>query len=67
MSTKNIQIKKLRIGNRIHKYYAEKYKLSPQDFPNAQIANDCSISLPLFHGLRAEEQSYVIKKVKDLL
>lgn len=49
------------------KYYAEKYKLSPQDFPNAQIANDCSISLPLFHGLRAEEQSYVIKKVKDLL
>ena len=42
-------------------YYADKYQLQPEDFPNARIANDCSISLPLFHGLSEQEQSYVIE------
>ena len=44
-------------------YYREKYKLNPQDFPNAHAANDCSISLPLFHGMTGEEQDYVIEQV----
>lgn len=44
-------------------FYREKYKLSPQDYPNAYAANDCSISLPLFHGMTAEEQDYVIEQV----
>ncbi len=44
-------------------FYREKYQLKPQDFPNAYAANDCSISLPLFHGMTAEEQDYVIKQV----
>jgi perosamine synthetase len=44
-------------------YYREKYKLNPQDFPCAYVANDCSISLPLFHGMTPEEQDYVIKQV----
>lgn len=46
-------------------FYREKYKLSPQDFPNAFAANDCSISLPLFHGMTVEEQDYVIKQVLE--
>lgn len=46
-------------------FYKEKYKLKPNDFPNARIANDCSISLPLFHGMRREEQDYVIEQVKS--
>lgn len=46
-------------------FYQEKYKLSPQDFPNAYAANDCSISLPLFHGMTAEEQDYVIQHVLE--
>ena len=46
-------------------YYREKYKLIPEDFPNAQAANDCSISLPLFHGMKTEEQIYVINTVKS--
>ncbi len=29
----------------------EKYGLQPEDFPDAYAANDCSISLPLFHGM----------------
>lgn len=46
-------------------FYRDKYKLKPQDFPNAYAANDCSISLPLFHGMTVEEQDYVIEQVLD--
>lgn len=46
-------------------YYRDKYQLKPQDFPNAWAANDCSISLPLFHGMSTEEQDYVIEQVKS--
>ena len=44
-------------------YYRTKYGISPEDFPNAYIANDCSISLPLFHGMTDLEQEYVIECV----
>ena len=44
-------------------YYREKYGLKPADFPNAWAANDCSISLPLFHGMTDAEQDYVIEQV----
>ena len=46
-------------------YYRNKYQLSPQQFPVAQAANECSISLPLFHGMQAEEQQYVIDVVRS--
>lgn len=46
-------------------FYREKYGLKPQDYPNAYIANDCSISLPLFHGITAEEQQFVIRQVLE--
>jgi len=46
-------------------FYQEKYKLKPEDFPNAYRANDCSISLPLFHGMTAAEQDYVIERVVE--
>ncbi|MBU1962824.1 MAG: DegT/DnrJ/EryC1/StrS family aminotransferase [Gammaproteobacteria bacterium] len=44
-------------------FYREKYELKPGDFPNAFAANDCSISLPLFHGMTSEEQDYVLEAV----
>jgi perosamine synthetase len=44
-------------------FYRDKYKLKPSDFPNSYMANDCSISLPLFHGMTKEEQDYVINQV----
>ena len=44
-------------------FYREKYALTPEDFPLAQAANDCSISLPLFHGLTDAEQAHVIDQV----
>jgi len=46
-------------------FYREKYGLKPQDYPNAYIANDCSISLPLFHGMTEEEQQFVIRQVLE--
>ena len=42
-------------------FYKQKYRLKPEDFPNAFAANDCSISLPLFHGMTAREQGIVIE------
>jgi perosamine synthetase len=44
-------------------FYREKYGLKSDDFPNAYVANDCSISLPLFHGMTEAEQAYVIEQV----
>ena len=44
-------------------FYSKKYNLKPETFPNAQAANNCSISFPLFHGMTDEEQSYVIQQV----
>ena len=44
-------------------YYSSKYGLNPDDYPNAQAANNCSISLPLFHGINPEEVAYVIDSV----
>jgi perosamine synthetase len=43
--------------------YRDKYALSREDFPNAWAANDCSISLPLFHGMSVAEQDHVIAQV----
>ena len=44
-------------------YYRKKYLLDPENFPNAYAADQCSISLPLFHGMTEDEQNFVIEKV----
>ena len=44
-------------------YYREKYNLRAEDMPKAFAANDCSISLPLFHGMTEAEQDHVIAVV----
>ena len=46
-------------------FYREKYGLKPEDFPNAYAANDCSISLPLFHGMTEAEQAFVIQQLLE--
>jgi perosamine synthetase len=45
-------------------FYAEKYGLTPEAFPMAYAANHCSISLPLFHGMAADEQAQVIDTIR---
>lgn len=44
-------------------YYKSKYSLTPDSFPAAYVANDCSVSLPLFHGIENFEQQHVIDVV----
>jgi len=44
-------------------YYKNQYGLSSEDFPGAWAANECSISLPLFHGMTQNEQDHVIREV----
>ncbi len=46
-------------------FYQQKYRFRPEDFPNAFAANDCSISLPLFHGMTDAEQDFVIETVRS--
>jgi len=46
-------------------YYKNKYNISPENFPNAYAANDCSLSIPLFHGMSEREQNFIIKKFKE--
>jgi perosamine synthetase len=48
-------------------YYREKYEVRPEDFPIAFIANECSISFPLFNGLKEDEQKFVIKTIEKHL
>lgn len=45
-------------------YYRDKYQVEPRAYPEAYAANDCSISLPLFHGMSVEEQDFVIDEVR---
>ena len=47
-------------------FYHKKYSIKPTDFPNSMMANDCSISIPLFHGLEESEQEKVIKNIRKL-
>ena len=44
-------------------YYKDKYGIKPTDFPNSYAADHCSLSLPLFHGMKEDEQDFVIDKV----
>ena len=46
-------------------FYREKYNLKQEDFPSAYKADHCSISLPLFHGMRDDEIEKVISVVKQ--
>lgn len=46
-------------------YYKKKYSCIPEDYPNSYRADHCSISLPLFHGMKDSEQEFVIEKVLE--
>lgn len=45
-------------------YYRNKYKLVQEQFPNAWMAHNGTIALPLFPGMRLEEQEYIIQNIK---
>ncbi len=49
------------------KYYKNKYKFKPSDFPNAWASYHCTISLPLYNGLLRKEQNYIINHLSQLI
>jgi dTDP-4-amino-4,6-dideoxygalactose transaminase len=46
-------------------YYAGKYGLRPQQFPNASLAENTSITLPIFPGMSEAEQDYVVAALQE--
>ena len=47
-------------------YYKNKYKIKPEDFSNSYIANQISISLPLYNGM-TDEIDYIIGGIKNFI
>ena len=47
------------------KYFSNKYSLKLEDYPNAAIADKCTIAFPLFYSLTDEEFDYIIKTIKS--
>ena len=47
-------------------YYRNKYGIAPEDFINAWTCSECSISIPLYNGMKPEEQERVIDAVRGL-
>jgi dTDP-4-amino-4,6-dideoxygalactose transaminase len=51
----------------LHPYWRDRYGLKPQDFPNALLAYQQSVSLPLYTRMRPEDQERVIDAVRGIL
>ena len=43
-------------------YYSQKYSITKDDFPNSYIAEQLTLSLPVFAGMSASDQDYVIHR-----
>lgn len=48
-------------------YYKNKYSLRSEDFPLAALCEDTSIALPMFHGMREEDQQAVCRCLEKQL
>ena len=44
-------------------YYRDTYGIRSEDFTQARVSNDCSVSLPLFNGMTDVEQAFVVEQV----
>ena len=48
-------------------YYASKYGLRPEDFPNAASCEDTTITLPLFPRMSEVDQERVVSVLRESL
>jgi dTDP-4-amino-4,6-dideoxygalactose transaminase len=48
-------------------YYSERYKLNPDDFPNAERIWKGTVSLPIYPDLHDEELEYIATTIRRLL
>jgi perosamine synthetase len=44
-------------------YYADKYGIRPEDYPNAYMAERMTITLPLYAGMTPEETTRVVEEL----
>ena len=51
----------------LHPYWRDRYGLKPEDFPNALLAYQQAVSLPLYTRMRREDQERVIDAVHGLI
>lgn len=47
-------------------FYQNLYNLSPEDFPGAQLANNCSMAIPLHNRMVPEDFEYVVQILRSL-
>ena len=47
-------------------YYVDKFGYSPEDFPNAKTANDCTMAIPLHNKMSDDDCDYVVDAIKSL-
>lgn len=48
-------------------YYAKKYGIEPDWYPNASLCEDTTITLPIFPGMTEEQQKLVVNELKKAL
>ena len=48
-------------------YYANKYGLRPEQYPNACRAEDTTIALPIFPGMTDDQQQLVVETIRSKL
>ena len=48
-------------------FYSNKYGLRPEDFPNAALAEDTTITLPIFPGMTDDDQQRVVQIIRKLV
>lgn len=47
-------------------YYTNKFGYKPEDLPNARLANDTTMAIPLHNQMSAEDYEYVVDQIKSI-
>lgn len=47
-------------------YYVQSFGFTPEGFPGARLANDCSIAIPLHNKMTEEDYHYVVQVLKEI-
>jgi dTDP-4-amino-4,6-dideoxygalactose transaminase len=50
-----------------HPYWKQRYQLQPEQFPDADAAYRCMLSLPLYTRMTDDDQTRVIRVLRELL
>lgn len=47
-------------------FYAKRYNLKPSDFKGAELANNCSMAIPLHNKMVQEDYEYIVNALKSI-